>query len=139
MESIVLDNNILFSLMNPFSTASYIFAAIGVSFLAPEFINEEFNEHIALCLKKSGLSEHEFEIRMKEIEHNLVFVKLSEYEEYLGRSIETLSDPDDVDFLALALKTKSVIWSNDLHLKEQSLIRTYSTKDLVDMLLSGEI
>ena len=136
---LVLDNNIFFSLMNPISVSSYLFSSIRVKFSAPEFIKSELKKHKSECLFKSKLSEHEFEIRQKEIEESIEFIKVSEYEEFLEKATTLLSDPDDADFLALALFTNSTIWSNDPHLKQQSLVKVFTTEDLIKMLLRGEL
>ena len=136
---LVLDNNILFSIMNPFSIASYLFSSIRAEFLAPEFIKEELKEHKEECLFKSKLSEHEFEIRQIEVEELIKFFKSSTYEEFFEKSKLAISDPDDIDFLALALSANSAIWSNDPHLIKQSLVKVFTTLDLIKMFLKGEI
>jgi len=133
---LVLDNNILFSLMKPNSINSYLFFSLNVEFIAPEFIKSEFNKHKERCLFKSGLSEHEFEIRQAEVESNIKFFKSSEYEYFLKKSLEVMPDPDDIDFLALSLSTNSSIWSNDNHFKELSV---FKTKELLNKLLKGEL
>ena len=133
---LILDSNILFSLMKPASVASYLFSELKAEFLAPEFIKSELKKHKSECLFKSRLSEHEFGIRQKEVEEDIEFIKVSKYEEFLEKAITLLSDPDDIDFLALALSKNASIWSNDPHLKEQSLVKVYSTKELVEMLLA---
>ena len=144
---LVLDNNILFSLMHPFSTASYIFFFLDPeNVFAPEFIKSEFEKYKEICLFKSKLSEHEFELRFKELKEKIKFIELSEYEEFLKQSAETLPDPDDADFLALALSiaqkgyssSNSLIWSNDPHLKQQSFVKTLTTSELLTNLLNNE-
>jgi len=136
---LVLDNNILFSIMNPKSTNSYLFFSFNAEFLAPEFIKSEFNKHKEDCLSKSGLSEHEFEIRQAEVKSNIKFFKSSEYEYFLKKSLEVMPDPDDIDFLALSLSTNSSIWSNDNHFKEQSLVKVFTTAELINKLLKGKL
>lgn len=136
---LVLDNNILFSVINPRSAAAYLFAMLRADFSAPEFIKSEFNEHNEDCLSKSKLSEHEFGLRQAEVFGNIKFFKSPEYESFLKTSVKELPDSDDADFLALALSIKAAIWSNDPHLKQQSLVKVYSTKELIDKLLSGEL
>ena len=83
---IVLDNNILFSIMNPLSTNSYLFASIKAEFIAPEFIKAELEKYKEECLIKSKLSKHEFEIRQREVEKSIAFFKSSEYENFLEKS-----------------------------------------------------
>lgn len=136
---LVLDNNSLFSIMNPKSISAYLFASIRAEFIAPEFIKSEFEKYKEIILSKSKLSEHEFEIRQKEIEESIEFFEESKYGELLAKAIKNLSDSKDSPYLALALLTNSVIWSNDPHLKEQSLVPVFTTSDLIKMLLRGEL
>lgn len=136
---LVLDNNIFFSLMNPLSVASYLFSSIIAGFIAPEFIKSEFEKYKEIILSKSKLSEHEFEIRQKEIGELIEFFEESKYEKSLKKAKASISDPDDADFLALALATNSAIWSNDSHLKKQSLVLVFTTSELVGRFLRGEI
>ncbi|MFH0875604.1 MAG: PIN domain-containing protein [archaeon] len=136
---LVLDNNILFSLMNPKSTSSYLFAMLRAQFFAPEFIKSEFEKHKDECLVKSKLSMHEFEIRQKEVEGCISFVKSSKYAEFLLKSKLALPDPDDIDFIALSLSINSPVWSNDPHFKKQSLVKVFTTKELAERLLHGDI
>lgn len=131
---LVLDNNIFFSLMKPFSVNSYLFSSLRAEFFAPEFIKSELKKHKEECLFKSKLSEHEFEIRKNEVEENIKFFKSLEYKDFLEISLTALTDPDDVDFLALALKLSLSIWSNDPHLKQQSKVKVYSTSELLKKL-----
>ena len=86
------------------------------------------------CVSKSGLSKHEFEIRQTEVERNIEFSEESEYDEFLDKAIKNLPDPKDAPYLALALSLNASIWSNDSHLKEQSLVKVLSTSELVKLL-----
>ena len=136
---LVLDNNSLFSIMNPKSVSAYLFSSIRAEFIAPEFIKSEFEKYKEIILFKSKLSEHEFEIRQKEIEESIEFFEESKYGEFLAKAMNNLSDSKDSPYLALALLTNSAIWSNDPHLKEQSLIPVFTTSDLIKMFLRGYI
>lgn len=137
---LVLDNNILFSIMNPASAAAYLFSSLRANFFAPEFIRLELNKYNKDCLYKSKLSEHEFKIRQREVEESIKFIKSSEYESQLLKAIESLpNDPKDSLYVALALSMNAVIWSNDMHLKQQSLVKVLSTKDLINELLADKI
>lgn len=136
---LILDNNVLFSLMNPHSINSYLFSSIKAAFSAPDFIKSEFEEHREECLIKSKLSEHEFEIRQKDVESKIEFIELSKYKAFLKRAKDILSDPDDAPYLAAALSIKASTWSNDPHLRQQSLVRVFTTSDLVKLFLKGLI
>jgi len=43
-------------------------------------------------------------------------------------------DEKDIMYLALALKLKSAVWSNDKKLKTQDKVKVYSTNDLLGIL-----
>ncbi|MEK6952685.1 MAG: PIN domain-containing protein [Nanoarchaeota archaeon] len=139
MKIVLDDNNIFFSLMNPNSSASYIFFSFDAKFFIPEYIKFEFAKYKELCLLKSGLSEHEFELRQEEVVEKIIFIKFSEYESFLKESLKVLPDPKDSPYLALALKLNSILWSNDPHLKQQPLIKVYTTKKLIDELLKYKL
>lgn len=136
---LVLDSNSLFSIMKPSSVSAYLFKSMRYEFIAPEFIREELKKHKKECLTKSKLSEHEFEIWQREVEVMIKFIKLSEYEDLLEKAKRLISDPDDIDFLALAISTNSTIWSNDPHFKEQSLVPVLTTGELVRKFFRGEV
>lgn len=99
----------------------------------------EIEKHREICLFKSKLSGHEFELRQKEIEEKINFVNISKYKKFLKLSSTKLKDPDDADFFALSLFFNCAIWSNDFHLKQQSLVKVYTTEEIIRKLLGFEI
>ena len=136
---LVIDNNVLFSIMNPYSITSYLFHSINEEFFAPEFIKLELEKYKEICLFKSGLSEHEFEMRQNEIMDSISLFKTSEYLEFLSLAIDSLEDSKDSPYLALALSIDASIWSNDSKLKNQNLAKVYNTQELVEMFLKNKI
>src|SRR3989339_753919 len=133
---IVLDNNILFSLMNPKSTASYIFSLINAEFFAPDFIIQELYKYKEECLIKSNLSEQEFEIRLSEIKNSIEFIGFEDYFSFLAIAINNLEDIKDSPYLAVALSLNTSIWSNDPHLIKQTLVKVYTTEELFEKLIN---
>ena len=136
---LILDNNIFFSLIMPSSVSSYLFSLLRAEFFAPEYVKSELEEHKSECLLRSKLSEHEFKIRQKEVEEFISFFKSAEYEDFLDKAIDSLEDPEDSPYFALALSIKASIWSNDPHLKQQSLVKVFTTGELFDKMLKNEI
>jgi len=139
MITLVLDANILFSIMKPRSTASYLFSSLRTNFIAPKHIQYELEKYKAEWVIKSKLSEHEFQIRRVEVEEKVHFYDHNSYQKFLKKAVSALPDATDAPYLALALAQKATIWSNDPHLKEQSLIIVLTTKELVDELLKDEV
>lgn len=137
--NIVPDTNVLFSFMKPASAASYLLFSLRAKFFSPEFAKSELIEHKHECLSKSGLSEHEFDLRLEEIEEAIEIIWDSEYGIYLNEASKSIPDPDDAPYIAAALALKAAVWSNDPHLKQQSLVEVYTTAELIDKFLDGEL
>ena len=131
---LIIDNNILFSLMKPDSVASRILLFLNCELTAPSFILHEFNKYKDECLKKSGLSKINFDKRKNEILSKINFIEFKEYKEFLKEALKELIDQDDSPYIALGLKIQSPIWSNDKNLKKQSKVTILSTEDLIHIL-----
>jgi len=132
---IIIDNNILFSLLKEDSSASKIIDITNIEMYAPDFIISEFEEHRNECMKKSGLKEEDFKNRLKGIIQRVVIVKSSEYKNQIQNAFTIISDKDDAPYIALGLTLKIPIWSNDPDLKEQSIVEVCTTKELLNKLL----
>lgn len=130
----IIDNNILFSLMKPDSSASGIFELRPFEFVAPEFIRSELDEHEQECEEKSGLSKQEFKARRADVEARITFISVDAYKKFLKKAVKATGDPDDAPYIALALALKTPIWSNDTDLKKQSLVDILTTKELIELL-----
>jgi predicted nucleic acid-binding protein len=133
--NLVLDNNILFSIMNPESMNSFIFEYLDLKFFAPVFIIKEFEKYKDNCFKKSGLSRRNFEDRKKEIFSRINFVELSEFRKFVEGAKDFCPDKDDVFYFGLCLKLDLSLWSNDKLLKEQKEVLVLDTRDVIDLLL----
>ena len=69
------------------------------------------------------------------IDANVLFSALSvvpkeKYSDFIGEAEKFSPDEKDVMYLALALKLKCAVWSNDKKLKQQDRVKVYSTEDL---------
>jgi predicted nucleic acid-binding protein len=117
--------------MKPDSSASKLLFKQNLDLLAPSFIKEEFSKYKTLCITKSGLDEQLFNERHKIVLSKILFFELDSYREFLPDAIKLISDKNDLPYLALGLKFKADIWSNDRHFKEQSKLRVLSTEELV--------
>lgn len=131
---LIVDNNLLFSVMKPDSGCAFLFDSLNVSFIAPSFVLDEFRKYREECLFKSKLTEEEFSLREKNIFSKIEFIHFEEYEALIESAQKTSPDKDDSPYFALAMKLGIPIWSNDTLLKEQEEVRILSTKDLFDLL-----
>lgn len=131
---LILDNNILFSLMKPDSMNSFLFENANSEFFAPSFIIEEFDKYEKECLRKSGLSKKEFGQWKKDIFSKINFVKFEYFKEMVKIARNFCPDEDDVFYFAICLKLNLPLWSNDKKLREQDKIVVLDTEDLIEMI-----
>jgi len=124
--------------MNPNSSASKILQLKKIELIAPSFIKSELEKYKQECLQKSGLSEQEFKTRLTNIYSKISFLDFKDYKRFLKKALQSVPDPDDSAYIALSMKTNIPIWSNDSHLKQQSLVKVYTTKDLINELLTAD-
>jgi predicted nucleic acid-binding protein len=128
---LVVDANILFSLSKESSSASLISQKFNLKLFAPKFALLELSKYQEELSKKS---KKDFTSIICGLKQKISFIDESEYSEFLSDSKIKVSDPKDITYLALALKIKSPIWSNDQHLKQQSSITVFTTSELVEIL-----
>src|SRR3989344_9671373 len=92
---IIIDNNILFSIMNPDSTNAKLFSLLNFEFISPSFILKEFEKYQEECLKKSGLQKSDFLFRKKEIFGQIKLIEFNEYKNMLEKAKKISPDIDD--------------------------------------------
>lgn len=104
-------------------------------FLFPEYEFQEIKEHHEEIFNKSKLSRDEFLALIRII---LGFVKIVPNEKIIkygkiAKEIMDKIDTEDTPFIASAMATNSVIWSDDKHFKKQKEIPTYNTKEIMEI------
>lgn len=135
---LVANTNVLFSFFNKHSSARNIFLFGKVFLCSPEFALEELGKHKHTILKRFSIDESHFKVVHNFLKANVLFVPENMYSEFLSKAKEVSPDPNDIDFFALALKLGLPLWSNDKELKKQSVVKVYSTKELIEILSASE-
>ncbi len=130
---IVVDANVLFSVLisSEGKTAELLFSN-KFTLYAPEFIFEEIEKYKEEILKKSNLSEEDFNLALLIIKSRIHIIPASEFKSYLGRAEQICPDPNDTEYFMLALFLNCPIWSNDKKLAEQESIKVISTTELLN-------
>jgi len=131
----VVDTNILFTFFWKYSFTKGLLVDKDLEYFAPVYALEEINKYRDEILKRTGISLGNF----KELRRNLAifveFISLEEYKEFMLEALSLIPMyQNDIDFLALALKLRLPIWSNDSHLKKQSKIKVYTTLEFIKQL-----
>ena len=129
---LVIDANILFAALIKMSTTSkFLFKH---TLYAPEFIFEEFRKFKDYLKGKTKRTEEGFNELFDLFERNVVLIRKEEIDPFIEKAEKISPDAKDVVYLALALKLRCSLWSNDRDLKEkQNTIQVCSTEDLIRM------
>ena len=133
---IVIDSNILFSALIKDSTTRRLILEYTGFFLFPEFIFEEMDKHKDELLKKSKMSEEDFNQLLQLLLTRVLIVPNASLEKHYDTAFELVKDidHDDLLFFSCALNyPESVIWSDDAKLKKQSKIKIINTYEMIGL------
>ena len=131
---LVVDANEIFAALIKESKAYELIFDERLHLFSTEFFFTEFEEHSKEIREKTGKTEEELNNLLDVLIKRIALVPMEELLPYLDEAEKISPDPEDVAYIALALKLKCAIWSQDRKLKEkQSKVQVYSTEDLVKM------
>ena len=139
------DTNILFTFFWKHSLLRTILTEKHLQLISPEYALNEILCYKEEIKKKAKLSRDEFNKIFAELQQQVIFVPVLEYQNNMKEAatvikISALTEDekkeiiDDIDFLALSLKLNCLLWSNDALLKKQKKIPVITTKELIDLL-----
>ncbi|MFC1682440.1 PIN domain-containing protein [Nanoarchaeota archaeon] len=134
--NLVIDTNILISALIRNSLTRELIIKLPVDLLLPEFELLEIKKHKQEILRKSKLSEIEFDHLLNFLLEYVEIIKTEDIIDYKKEADEIINhiDPDDVQFVATALKYNVAIWSDDKHFQKQNKIKIFTTKDILEFL-----
>ena len=136
---IVIDTNILIgALVRDTSFKARLLKNKRVLFFFPDYglvEIEKFREYI--CSKREkDTTAPSFDYAIKFLLESVTVVPRQLYQDQIPRAYILMEkiDPKDSPFLALALHLECPLWSDDTHLKRQSLVPCYSTQEFSGLL-----
>ena len=127
---LVIDANVLFSALIKDSFAYNLLFSGSFHLFTPEYIFTELENHKEEILNKTERTDEEFFRLLETLKRRVIIVPLEELIPYVKEAERLTPDPDDMAYLALALKLNCAIWTNDKKLKEQDQIKVYNTHEL---------
>ena len=133
---LIIDANILFSSLIKDSITAHIMFDENIKLYAPEFLLSEFAKYENFILKKTSRNKNEFKEILTSLNEVITVFPQEEYRQFIDKAKHICPDENDVMYFAIALKLDCAIWSNDKKLKEQKVIKIYSTQELVKKLYS---
>jgi len=136
---IVIDTNVLIgALVKDNSFKARLLKDRNFLFFFPDYGMieiEKFREYI--CSKRRKLpSCRSYDYAIKFLLESVTIVPRQLYGDQISCAYEQMSaiDPRDTPFLALALHLECPLWSDDAHLKRQSLVPCYTTVEILELL-----
>ena len=133
---IVLDTNILISSLLRNGLTRDILSLSPLKMYTVEYAKFEIEKHKDELLFKSKLDEKSFDYLTEFVFSKVNFVPMAELSPFRDEAVEIMReiDIDDSPFIALAMLLGCPIWSNDLHFKKQNIIKSYTTKEIINLL-----
>jgi predicted nucleic acid-binding protein len=128
---LIIDANILFATLIKDGVTAKLMFVDRLHLYAPEFLLEEFDKYRDEILKKTHRTSENFDEVLSELSARIHYVPMDEFHKMIKVAEEISPDENDSIYFALALKNGLSIWSNDSRLKKQSVVRIYSTSDLM--------
>ena len=135
----VIDTNILISALIKDSVTRKIIIESGLNFYYPKISFYEIQKHKPLVLKKSGMSEKQFNDVLNILLDNVLLVSEYRFADSLDKANNLIGkiDINDVVFLACALSLDLEIWSDDKHFQKQNEVKVLTTQEFIKRFLKG--
>ena len=129
---LIIDANIVISALISMTgkTRDLIFLN-DFSLFAPEYLTEEIEKYKSEIIKKSNLDEESFKLAISLVFSKIRLIPFSEFESLISKAKNICPDPNDIEYFALALSKKLPIWSDDKALKQQSVIKIFTTEEII--------
>ena len=137
---LIVDSGIIFTGLTGTGITKSLLFSKSLKLFAPEYLFDELKEHLSRIKLLSSLSSGEIGSLISKLRGHIKIVEKSKFKSFLDEANKLISDPDDTEYLALSLALdKCPIWSNDPHFKKQSLVKIFTTEELVKLLKSKKL
>lgn len=103
-------------------------------FIAPELLWSEVNKHKPMLLSETHLTAEELDDALGFLGAEIDVLPAKEFVRFLPEAERISPDQKDKQYFALALAFGCGIFSGDKLLKQQSAVRVYSPRELLDMM-----
>ncbi len=133
---LVVDTNILVSFFKDNPVRKIIINAnpSNLQLFSPKYALKELKQNMPDIIKYSKLSSKQVEfIINKGIGEFIILISSEEFEQYNKQAKQLFPHSKDDPFFALALKLDCPIWSNEPEFKQQSEIRIFSTREMIEL------
>ncbi|HLD15271.1 MAG TPA: PIN domain-containing protein [Candidatus Nanoarchaeia archaeon] len=129
--NLIVDTNCLISSLISNGKSREIICLPGITLYAPENIIEETLNNKEEIILRAEIDEQSFNQLISIFLLNIKIISKEDFKEFKEKAKELVTHPEDIPFMALALKLNYPLWSNDKNLKLQSKVKVFSTTDLI--------
>lgn len=131
---LVTDTNVLVSFFrsNPVNEIISNSKLLRIDLYTSEENIQELRKNKLDVLKYSGLNNKQFEEKLLELLNYVKLIPSSLFKEFESEAKQIIHDKD-IPIFALALKLKCQIWSNEPRFKQQSKIKVFSNRDMIEL------
>lgn len=134
---LVVDANILLASFLKEAVTRELLLDSRLILYAPEHLLSETSRHLeksASLRKRIRLSNDEIQQLFRLLTMNIRTISKQSYRLFFNRALALAPHKEDAPYLAVALLYEIPIWSNDSGLKNQPVIKIYTTTDLLKIL-----
>ena len=100
---------------------------------SPEKVFEELDKHTSEICSKAKIDSEEYKFWRTVLSWEIIEIKFGEFKEQLPEASEITPDEKDTELFAVALLHNIPIWSNEVRLAKQKVVRVFSNKDIFKM------
>ncbi|AKH97341.1 PIN domain-containing protein [Halanaeroarchaeum sulfurireducens] len=131
---LVIDANVVISALIADSKTRELIVTLEPDLLTPAYVYDEIENYEELIVEKSGMEPGRVAQFIELLFQYIEVVPADDFYPAIERADEAIgdTDPDDVLYLACALASDGVIWSDDSDFEDQELVEWYSTSDVID-------
>ena len=134
---LVVDANILLASFLKEAVTRELLLDSRLTFYAPEHLLLETSRHLAKSAslrRRIRLSNEELQALFRLLTMNIRTIPKQSYKHLLKEALNLAPHKEDAPYLAVALLRNIPIWSNDRGLKNQSVVKIYTTFELIKLL-----
>lgn len=134
---LVVDANVLLASFLKKAVTRELLLDSRLTLYAPEHLLSETSRHVAKSAalrSRIHLSNEELQTLFRLLTMNIRTVPKQSYKHLLGKAFALAPHREDAPYLAVALLYRIPIWSNDRGLKNQNVVKIYTTADLIGIL-----
>lgn len=131
---LVVDTNIVISLLIKPSSLSDLFFYEDLELIAPTLLAEELQRNKGIIIQKSELPYQKLDDFLQLILLRITFISEQKFLGHIQAAEHCCPDPKDIVFFALCLAEHCPLWSHEKKLQQQTVVPVYDTPKVIEII-----